>query len=132
MEAQRFDSARGRQQDDKPGQGNEEWPPVGMENALQAAVAPSHQEQQEDHPPPGGEPEEIQQEVRHPGADAAARIGDALDLRGMRPAGVGLAVTEEDETEVEGDAAEHQPARLLQEGYDLFRQGLGDGFFLHA
>jgi hypothetical protein len=71
-----------------------------------------------------------------PARRRSARPGLAMrHLDGVRPARVGLAVAEQDQADVEGEDAEHQPARLLQEGHDLFRQGgrgKGDSFLARA
>ena len=61
---------------------------VGRElGVADATIAHDHQHQPRDHPPPGGESEEVQEQIRKPRAGDAAAIGDRFTGAGERPAG---------------------------------------------
>ena len=59
-----------------------------IDDAVEPPVAPDDGVDEQQDPPPRGHAEEIQQQIGEPGADAAARVVDAIDRGAVRPAGV--------------------------------------------
>jgi hypothetical protein len=123
-EAHGLDTAAGNQRQQEAGQCIEEGATVGVEQAIETAIAPGYGEQQEQHAPPGRNAKEIEQHIGQPGAETTAGIGDARCLGSMRPARISTIETPQDDAGVKGDSRQNQPARLVQQGDDFFRQRL--------
>ncbi len=81
---------------------------------------PAHQQQD---PAVGGNAEQQQQHVGDPGADAAAPVGDVIDLQRMEPAWIPGAVAQQGDQQK--GRAEHlrQPAEFGQQARHSVRKG---------
>jgi hypothetical protein len=109
IEADRFQrSARQQHQRETDGAEHERMI-ARMIGAHDAAIARDDEHDSGNDPPPRGEPEQVQQEIRHPRADDAAAIGDRTAGTGRRPACVALRVGDERQREVEECCDDQQP-----------------------
>ncbi len=91
-----------------------------------AAPDAAHQQQR---PPVGRGAEHEQQHVGEPGADAPAQVAHVVDLAGVRPAGIGFVVGQQNGQEGDGHRQQQKPADLAQQPADAGRQrsGIGSG-----
>ncbi len=87
---------------------------LGQLGGQRAPAAPAAAHQQHG-PPVGGEAEDEEQHVGHPGAHAAAEVVDVGHLVGVRPAGVRLAVAGQDADEGQCDRQQQEPAHFAQQ-----------------
>ena len=131
VETKRLDPARGDQQHREAGERDDERPPVGDRRAVEPAVAPDDGVSEQHHPPPRGNAEEVEHQIREPRARAAAGIVDAIDGGVMRPTRIGAVERRENERKICGDGDEGEPFRLAQPRRDLARKGLAGGGRFH-
>jgi hypothetical protein len=123
-----LEAATRHQQYDEPCQRDQQRAAVATEQVAQSMVAPGQQYEEQRHPPPGGKAEEVKQQVGEPGAEAPARVGDAVHHGGMRPARIATLETPEDEGEIKARQPDQQPACLMHQQGDFLGQRGRGGF----
>src|SRR6185436_5109947 len=128
VQAQRLQCAAGSNEEQKTAASHCQRTAVHF-RCVETAVTPDHCCEQEEYPPPRRQPEHKEQDVGNPRAGLAARVRDQGTGRKMRPSGIGLAVGEEDEYQVQGRADEKQPPRFPQQRGDFWRQRLARRLF---
>ena len=87
------------------------------------AVAPDHQVQAERDPPVGRQPEEIEQEVRRPGADQRRRHCARASVALCDQPGSARWKVDEDEQQVQRERDQDQPLRFAQQAGELCGEG---------
>ena len=110
MEAQRFESATGGNQDDESEQRDIERPAIGATQPVQATIPPPDKGQQQNDPPPGGQPENIKQQIRQPGTTSPRRIIQSAALYRMRPAGIAAPVSPQCQGKKRREGDQREPA----------------------
>ncbi len=125
IETQRLQRRTGQQQDEKTAQRDEQRMLLVLIRRVELAVAPPDEHAKQHDPPPGRQPEQVEHQVGDPGPGAAGRIVHGQRADGMRPARVFLAEAPQGHDQEQRDSADAQPARLLQQRADFFRQGAG-------
>jgi len=79
---------------------DEKRPSVGVHLAAQAAKPPHQTITKEHDPPPRRQAEQVVQQVCQPCTEPATRIRNPRHLGGMRPTGIRLTVTEQDQSHI--------------------------------
>ena len=126
VKTQGLECRTGDQQQQEASQGDIQGTPVSLaERRVKAPEPPPDHHRQEDDPPPGGKAEQVEHQVGDPRAEMAGRVEQGSRNDRMRPARVVLAVTPKRQRQEQGDDPQSQPARLVQQVTDLFRQLAG-------
>jgi len=94
MQAQRLERSAREDQQRKARQGNRDRPAIHERRAVEPPVSPSDDEKAQHGPPPGREPEKVEQQVRQPGPQPPARVLRSGHGRAVRPAGIALLIGE--------------------------------------
>jgi len=123
VEAQGFQRRTGDQQEDKTDQRHIERPALRGILRIELVKAPPDEHPEQHDPPPGGKTEHVEHQVGNPRAGAPGRVVHALPDDGVRPARIFAAEAPQGHRQEQGDGADGEPARLLQQGADFFRQG---------
>ena len=125
IKAQGFERRTGNQQEQETTEGDIQRMAVDDLLAVQPAETAPDEHAEKDDQPPGGETEEVEQQVGNPRAGTAGRVMDDTLADRVRPAGIGLIEPPQRHAEEKRDGTQPQPARLLQEITDFFRQRTG-------
>ena len=125
VETQGFQGRTGHQQEQKTAEGDEQRAPVASTLGVDLAKAPPDGHAEQHDPPPGGESENIEQEIRNPCTGPAGRVMQCLRNNGMGPAWILLAETPQGHAQKQRHRPHAQPAGLLQERADFVRQRAG-------
>lgn len=115
METQGFNGAARCQQDEETSEGNQQRPAIGGTQAIQPSVTPPDDGRAEDHPPPGGNSKNVEQQVGNPGTRTAGRVVQGCREDRTRPARILRVIAEQGQRQEAGEHNKGKPARLLQD-----------------
>ena len=115
MQAQGFERAGGDEQNRKAGQRNRNSAAIEYAPGFNPAEQAHHAEYRKPDPPPGGQAEQPEQEIGHPGTGQPTLVGDNGTVPAEKIAGIARGTRCENQCQINGDAEGADPAGFTQQ-----------------
>ena len=110
VKTQSFQPATGDQQEQKPGQCDVQGTSICRPQTVQTTIAPPHDSDQQDNPPPCRKAKDIKQQIGKPCTTSTCRVMQRRTIHGMRPARVTPVIAPQRQTKKCRQCNQRQPA----------------------